>query len=110
MIFLNDLSLLSTALAAVATWRCCDLYWRPPLRSHHRQMVDDFLERPFVALHRLAAVATWRCCDLYWRPPLRSHHSQMVDDFLERSFVALHRLGGGGYLALRGLVLATTSS
>jgi hypothetical protein len=53
MIFLNDLSLLSTALAAVATWRCCDLYWRPPLRSHHRQMVDDFLERPFVALHRL---------------------------------------------------------
>ncbi len=44
MIFLNDLSLLSTALAAVATWRCCDLYWRPPLRSHHRQMVDDFLE------------------------------------------------------------------
>ncbi|MFN9564244.1 MAG: hypothetical protein ACK56R_11985, partial [Pirellulaceae bacterium] len=43
-IFLNDLSLLSTALAAVATWRCCYLYWRPPLRSHHRQMVDDFLE------------------------------------------------------------------
>jgi hypothetical protein len=50
---LNDLSLLSTALAAVATWRCCDLYWRPPLRSHHRQMKDDFFERSFVALHRL---------------------------------------------------------
>jgi hypothetical protein len=71
MIFLNDLSWLSTALAAVATWRCCDLFWRPPLRSYHRQMVDDFPER---------------------------------------SFVALHRLGGGGYLALLRLVLATTFS
>ncbi|MFN5853039.1 MAG: hypothetical protein ACK44Q_14520, partial [Pirellulaceae bacterium] len=50
---MNDLSLLSTALAAVATWRCCDLYWRPPLRSYRRQMKDDFLERSFVALHRL---------------------------------------------------------
>jgi hypothetical protein len=71
MIFLNDLSWLSTALAAVATWLCCDSFWRPPFRSHHRQMVDDFLER---------------------------------------SFVALHRLGGGGYLALLRLVLATTFS
>ena len=53
---------------------------------------------------------SWRCCDLFWRPPLRSYHRQMVDDFPERSFVALHRLGGGGYLALLRLVLATTFS
>jgi hypothetical protein len=32
-------------------------------------MVDGFLERSFVALHRLAAVATWRGGYLArWRP------------------------------------------
>ncbi|MFN9446711.1 MAG: hypothetical protein ACK57Y_11840, partial [Pirellulaceae bacterium] len=40
-------------IAALATWRCCYFYWRQPLRSQQRQMVDDFHERPFVAIHRL---------------------------------------------------------